>query len=178
MKKINAFRLSESFASFVKKENSPLNEGQFSWMTQDTDDQIGSERLNNIHVYMFDNEGNRYEEKDYEGYGEFGGMDYYTLVAKMNGYTEEDLKDKKIMRKAKVVGKPDLRQIGIALAFDEGIKPRNGKKVLFPALVANKNYKWKSHDFTKEADSDPNQSWYVEPEEDYEDDQYGGYMDY
>ena len=59
MKKINAFRLSESFASFVKKENSPLNEGQFSWMTQDTDDQIGSERLNNIHVYMFDNEGNR-----------------------------------------------------------------------------------------------------------------------
>ena len=170
MEKLNAFRLSESFASFVEKENSPLNEGQFSWMTHDTGDQIGSDPMNKLHVYMFDNEGNRYEEKDYEGYGEFGGMDYYELVAKMNGYTEEDLKDKKLMKKARVMGKPEMRQIGIALAFDEGIKPKNGKKVLFPALVTNKNYNWKRHKFELEADPDPNQSWYVEP--DYDDDDY------
>ena len=140
-----------------------ITEGQFSWMTQDTGDQIGSEPQNKIDVYMYDNQGNSWKERDYEGYGEFGGMDYYDLVATMNGYTEEDVKTMKGSFK-------ELRQLGIDLAFGK-IKTKDKKrKTLFPALVTDPRYNWKRHDFTQEAESDPNQSWYQEPEfDDYED---------
>jgi len=155
-----------NYLSFTKATFNPynpkvLNEGQFSWMTQDTDQQIGSERANTIDVWMYDNEGNSWYEKRYEGYGEFGGMDYYELLAKMNGYTEEDV--------AKGLAS-EMREIGIDLAFKKLKTKDRGKKVLFPALVANGRYNWKRHDFTQEAESDPNQSWYQEPE--YEDDYY------
>ena len=62
-----------------------LTEGQFSWMTQDTGQQIGSQDENMIPVYMFDDKGKYYYENDYEGYGVFGGMDYYELLDQMNG---------------------------------------------------------------------------------------------
>jgi hypothetical protein len=116
-----------------------INEGQFSWMTQDDGEQIGSEKQNTITVYMHDNEGSSWKEIDYEGYGVFGGLDYYSLLAKMNGYPEEDRGD------------------GIDLAFGKK-KPKNSKKVLFPALTSGKKLK-SNHDFTKEPESDPNQSW-------------------
>lgn len=165
-----------NYLNFTKATFNPynpkvLNEGQFSWMTQDTDEQIGSERQNTIEVWMYDNEGNSWYEKRYEGYGEFGGMDYYELLAKMNGYSEEDLEDKKVL-KAMSYGK-EMRDIGISLAFEKLPTKDKGKKVLFPALVADGRYNWKRHDFTQEAESDPNQSWYQEPEyDDYEDDYY------
>ena len=141
-----------------------LNEGQFSWMTQDSGEQIGSEKENTIDVWMYDNQGNVWYEKRYEGYGEFGGMDYYELVATMNGYTEEDLEAIKGPFK-------EFRQIGIDLAFGK-LKTKDKKgKTLFPALVTDPRYNWKRHDFTQEAENDPNQSWYQEPEyDDYEDD--------
>jgi len=142
-----------------------LNEGQFSWMTYDTDKQIGSESQNTIDVYMYDDKGNQWYEKRYEGYGEFGGMDYYELLATMNGYSEDDL-----IKKYK--GK-DMRDIGIDLAFKKLKTKAKGNKVLFPALVEDPRFNWKRHDFTQEAESDPNQSWYQEPEyDDYEDDDY------
>lgn len=121
-----------------------INEGQFSWFTQDTDRQIGSEKLNTITVYMHDNEGNSWEEKSYEGYGVFGGLDYYELLAKMNGYDGD-------------------RNIGIDIAFGKK-KSKVGKKTLFPALTSGKKLK-SNHDFTKQPDSDPNQSWYQEDED-------------
>jgi hypothetical protein len=156
-----------NYLNFTKAVFNPynpkvLNEGQFSWMTQDTDEQIGSERENTIEVWMYDNEGNSWYEKRYEGYGEFGGMDYYELLAKMNGYSEEDLKKGQ-----------EMRDIGIDLAFEKLPTKDKGKKVLFPALVSDGRYNWKRHDFTQEAESDPNQSWYQEPEyDDYEDEYY------
>jgi hypothetical protein len=156
-----------NYVNFTKLTFNPynpkvLNEGQFSWMTQDTDEQIGSERENTIEVWMYDNEGNSWYEKRYEGYGEFGGMDYYELLAKMNGYSEEDLKKGQ-----------EMRDIGIDLAFEKLPTKDKGKKVLFPALVSDGRYNWKRHDFTQEAESDPNQSWYQEPEyDDYEDEYY------
>lgn len=137
-----------------------INEGQFSWMTQDTDQQIGSERENTIVVYMYDNKGNKWEEKKYRGYGEFGGKDYYDLLATMNGYTQEEADSMK----------KDLRQIGIDLAFGKMKTKDKGRKTLFPALVTDKNYNWKRHDFTKQAEDDPNQSWYMEDEDE---DDYG-----
>lgn len=160
-----------NYINFTKKTFNPynpkvLNEGQFSWMTQDTDQQIGSERENTIEVWMYDNQGNSWYEKRYEGYGEFGGMDYYELLARMNGYSEEDLENYKGSFK-------EMRQLGIDLAFKKLKTKDKGKKVLFPALVADGRYNWKRHDFTQEAESDPNQSWYQEPEyDDYEDDYY------
>ena len=151
-----------------------INEGQFSWMTYDTDVQIGSEKQNTIDVYMFDNEGNQWHEKKYDGYGVFGNMDYYELLAKMNGYTEEDLEDKAVLKAIRAMGKAEMRDIGITLAFEpKKLKTKaKGNKVLFPALVENPKFPWKRHDFTEEAESDPNQSWYQEPEydDDYEDD--------
>jgi hypothetical protein len=120
-----------------------LTEGQFSWFTQDTNQQIGSEDENTLpFVYMHDNKGNKWLEKNYEGYGEFGGKDYYELLAQMNNVENADRSD------------------GIDLAFSE-------KKVLFPALTVSPNLS-PNHDFYEEAENDPNQSWYT-PEDDDDD---------
>ena len=116
-----------------------INEGQFSWFTQDTDRQIGSERSNTIVVYMHDNTGKSWKEIGYEGYGEFGGLDYYDLLADMNGYGGKG------------------RGVGIDLAFGEK-KSKTSKKVLFPALTESPKLP-RNHDFTKQPESDPNQSW-------------------
>jgi hypothetical protein len=125
-----------------------VTEGQFSWMAQDTGRQIGSERENTITVYMFDDKGQKWEEKKYDGYGEFGGKDYYELLAQMNGVENAD------------------RQDGIDIAFG---KTKTKGKTLFPALVEDpKRFNYKRHDFTVQPDNDPNQSWYQE--EEYDDD--------
>ena len=161
--KINAL----SALQVAKTNALPVNEGQFSWMTQDTGEQIGSERENRITVYMYDNEGNQWKEDKYDGYGEFGGMDYYELLAKMNGYSEEDLEEVKGPFK-------EMRQLGIDLAFGKLKTKDKGRKVLFPALVEDPRYNWKRHDFTQEPESDPNQSWYVKPayDDEYDDEYY------
>ena len=156
--KLNAM----SVLSDVNSNALPVYEGQFSWMTYDTDKQIGSEKQNTIDVYMYDNEGNQWFEKKYNGYGMFGGMDYYTLLAKMNGYSEEDLSKRGM----------EMRDLGIDLAFNKLKTKIKGGKVLFPALVEDPKFNWKRHDFTQEAESDEYQSWYQEPEYDEEDDDY------
>ena len=141
--------LKENKATFF----SSLTEGQFSWMTHDTEKQIGSEPQNTITVYMHDDEGNTWKEDNYEGYGEFGGMDYYELLDKMNG------------------GEGD-RSEGIRLAFDNAAVAAG--KVLFPALTEDPTYP-KGHDFTQEAKHDPDQSWYAGEEDD--DDEYSSWRD-
>jgi hypothetical protein len=94
-------------------------------------------------------------------------MDYYELLAKMNGFTEEDLKKGQ-----------EMRDLGIDLAFKKLKTRAKGRKVLFPALVENPKFNWKRHDFTQEAESDPNQSWYQEPEyDDYDDDYEQGWYE-
>lgn len=129
-----------------------INEGQFSWFTQDTYQQIGSERGNKIPVYMFDNEGNSWFERNYQGYGVFGGKDFYELVATMNGYKAD-------------------RDIGIDIEFNNK-KSKTSKKPLFPALVKDKNFNWKKHDFTQKPKNDPDQGWEME-DETGDDDEYG-----
>ena len=141
------------YKKFLKENkstfHSTLTEGQFSWMTQDTGQQIGSQEGNTIPVYMFDNTGKYWFEPSYDGYGEFGGKDYYELLDQMNG------------------GKGD-RSKGIDLAFDKA-KIEAGQ-VLFPALVVGaSNFNYKTHDFTQEAETDPNQSWLPYEEEDEDD---------
>ena len=136
-----------------EKKSNNLNEGQFSWMTQDSNKQIGSEKQNTIDVYMYDNEGNKWKETKYDGYGVFGGMDFYDLVATMNGYDAD-------------------RQKGIDLAFGKLKTKDKKRKTLFPALVEDPRYNWKRHNFTEQPENDPNQSWYQEEEDDGYDDYY------
>jgi hypothetical protein len=66
--------------------------GFFSWKTQDTDRSIANAYSSNktFTVYMKDNEGNAWKEEAYEGYGEFGGKDFYELLAEMNGIQNAD----------------------------------------------------------------------------------------
>ena len=135
-------------------ESHTINEGQFSWLTQDTNTQIGSEPQNKISVYMYDNKGNKWHEPDYDGYGEFGGKDYHELMAEMNGY--------------------ETREDGIDLAYDK-IETKNEDGItLFPALVEDSNYNISNHDFTVQPENDPNQGWFMYDDEDdmYSDDMY------
>lgn len=61
--------------------------GLFSWITNNTKTSIWNKYSEGPHqtVTMIDDKGNTWVEHGYEGYGEFGGKDYYELVAEMNG---------------------------------------------------------------------------------------------
>jgi hypothetical protein len=61
--------------------------GFFSWKTQDTNKSIANQYSNRkpFKVTMSDNKGNKWTETNYEGYGVFGGKDYFELLAEMNG---------------------------------------------------------------------------------------------
>jgi hypothetical protein len=66
--------------------------GFFSWKTQDTDKSIANSysQRPTFKVHMHDNKGNVWAEDEYEGYGEFGGKDFYELLAEMNGLTTRE----------------------------------------------------------------------------------------
>ncbi|HAV28681.1 MAG TPA: hypothetical protein DCW93_02055 [Saprospirales bacterium] len=119
--------------------------GFFSWKTQDTDKSIAnsSSSRDTFVVRMTDNQGNSWVEDQYEGYGEFGGMDYYELLAKMNG-----LKD---------------RDDGISLALNE-----EGIKFLAPNL---NEYECEWTDSVPENCEDQGY-FYCDEEEDEEDDEW------
>lgn len=64
--------------------------GFFSWKTQDTHESIPNIHSNRptFTVYMINPvTGEQYKEDNYDGYGIFGGKDYYELVAELNGKT-------------------------------------------------------------------------------------------
>ena len=112
-----------------------------------------------------------HHEPEYDGYGNFGGEDYYDVLATMNGFTQEDIG----IKNKKGHETTELRSIGINLAFGE-IDPKEGE-VLFPALVTDPDMVDSGWDFTKKPEDDPNQSWYVEDDAN-EDDDWGDYDDY
>lgn len=90
--------------------------GFFSWKTKDTGRSIANRHSKRptFTVYMHDHKGGVHVEKNYEGYGLFGGVDYYELLAMMNGRSIN-------------------ATIGIELAFYEG----SDEKILFPQLTEN-----------------------------------------
>jgi hypothetical protein len=61
--------------------------GFFSWKTQDTNKSIPNAYSGRatFPVTMTDDKGNKWHEPAYEGYGVFGGKDFYELLAEMNG---------------------------------------------------------------------------------------------
>ena len=102
--------------------------GMFSWHT--TDDRtviwIDGFRNKTKTVYMIDNKGNEWVEKNYKGYGRFGGKDYYELVAEMNEVATGDLEKDRL--------------IGIELELNEDNHPDS----IFPNLVRKPNKKWRN----------------------------------
>jgi hypothetical protein len=95
--------------------------GYFSFKTQDTNRSIAN--VDSIrptfNVYMHDNKGNVYLEKAYRGYGMFGGVCYYGLVAEMNGVVQD--------------GDTDMTEAGMDIVF-------SGKKYIAPNLTESPDW--------------------------------------
>lgn len=66
--------------------------GFFSWKTSDTGESIPNIFSNRkpFTVHMITSDGRVFTEHNYEGYGVFGGKDYYTLLGEINGITGKD----------------------------------------------------------------------------------------
>ena len=103
--------------------------GFFSWRTQDTDKSIANNYSirDTFKVQMMDNKGNVWTEDNYEGYGVFGGKDFYELLAEMNGVEiDKDIENYE----------DKLRAAGISLAFSKGNNSGVGTEgVYYPNLV-------------------------------------------
>lgn len=161
--------------------------GQFSWFTQDTHHRIvnGEEHT----VYLVDDKGNKYKENFYEGYGVFGGKDFYELLAEMNGYSYKEcgdnsgaitLPDGRKVTTDNVSG--DIRSIGIRLAFGwNGEYPHGDNPNLkWPSLTESGEYiegipeidpdqGFPDADDEYDADSDEDTDWCFDDEEEDED---------
>lgn len=128
--------------------------GFFSWHTQDTGRSISNSfsGVGTFRVIMQDDKGNRFVEDNYEGYGVFGGKDYFELMDEMNGGTGD-------------------RSRGIKLYYsgEEGVK--------FPSLTENGGYlSEKPYDceaqgyFYYDEDEDESEEW--EEEYCFEEDEF------
>jgi hypothetical protein len=120
--------------------------GFFSWKTQDTDESIANNCSDRpvIPVYMTDDKGNQWYEPDYSGYGEFGGKDFYELLAEMNGLG------------------PD-RSEGINLAY-------SGTSYKSPNLTESKTHQW----VKESPEDCEYQGFFYPGDEEEEDDDWGG----
>ena len=106
--------------------------GFFSWNTMDTDNSIANEHSNRktFRVQMMDNKGNVWTEDNYDGYGRFGGKDFYELLAEMNGFESDKTGDEYT---------DEARGFGINLAFKDNGSGIGTKGVLYPNLVEQAN---------------------------------------
>ena len=61
--------------------------GFFSWNTCDTGESIANNcsGRETFEVHMITPDGRVFTEKDYDGYGIFGGKDFYDLLGELNG---------------------------------------------------------------------------------------------
>ncbi len=102
--------------------------GFFSWKTMDTDTSIANQYSNRktFRVQMLDNKGNVWTEDNYEGYGRFGGKDFYELLAEMNGFTSDKTGDEYT---------DEARGFGINIAFKDNGSGIATKGVLYPNLI-------------------------------------------
>lgn len=118
--------------------------GFFSWITQDTDRSISNSfsGAGTFRVVMQDDKGNQYVEDNYEGYGVFGGKDYFELMDEMNGGTGDR-----------------SRAIELYSSKEEGVK--------FPSLTEHGGYLNE-----KPQDCDFQGYFYCEEDEEEEEDYY------
>lgn len=119
--------------------------GQFSWISKNGE-QIRTEFHHGQKVWMVyldeNDQVQTVKEEEYEGYGEFGGLDYYEVLAKMNG--------------------KETRDDGIQIAFT---KLEDFDAIRFPQLYTVEPSPTQVHDWFVECEIDPNQGWIVETED-------------
>jgi len=128
--------------------------GMFSWFTSDEQEQITVDITRDI--YMTGKDGRVFHQKDtYEGYGEFGGKDFYEYLAELNGL-------------------PSDRQEGIDFTARHGgnsmiLGDLEKKGFNSPRLFANER-SIRNWDRFDAPENDPNQGWLQEdPDDDYDD---------
>jgi len=135
--------------------------GFFSFLTTDTKQPIinrHSEGFNSQVVYLIDDDGNEWKECNYDGYGTFGGMDIYELIAKMNGYGIEDLGKTRAELELSTnefwlsVEYKELRSIGIDLFFNFG------DSCYLPQIYSTQGQKY--NDDAAPLESCPNQGYF------------------
>lgn len=123
--------------------------GFFSWQTSDTDESISNNSSDRgaLAVKMLAPDGRVWEEKDYDGYGVFGGKDYYELLAELNGGTNRD--------------------DGINIAYDKNPCGDSTPGVIYPKLVSI-NYITGGYDDVPNSVSCPDQGYFYCDEEEEE----------
>ncbi len=140
--------------------------GFFSWKTMDTDKSISNESSvrGTFRVQMIDDKGNVWTEDNYEGYGVFGGKDYYELLAEMNGVkVDDDVYD--CMSPEQYTDY--MRSEGISIAFKENGSGDHTFGIKYPNLVEMAKG-WTYQHWGPE--SCPDQGYFYNEEEfDYED---------
>jgi hypothetical protein len=141
--------------------------GFFSWKTMDTDKSISNDYSSRgtFRVQMMDDKGNVWTEDNYEGYGVFGGKDYYELLAEMNGVkVDDDVYD--CMSPEQYTDY--MRSEGISIAFKENGSGDHTFGIKYPNLVEMAKG-WTYQHWGPE--SCPDQGYFYNDEEefDYED---------
>jgi hypothetical protein len=141
--------------------------GFFSWKTMDTDKSISNDYSSRgtFRVQMMDDKGNVWTEDNYEGYGVFGGKDYYELLAEMNGVkVDDDVYD--CMSPEQYTDY--MRSEGISIAFKENGSGDHTFGIKYPNLVEMAKG-WNYQHWGPE--SCPEQGYFYNEEEefDYED---------
>jgi hypothetical protein len=140
--------------------------GFFSWITQDTERSISNVYTERepFKVIMLDNKGNKWVEENYDGYGVFGGKDFYELLAEMNGV---------VLPHNMVLEGEDyteyMRSKGIDITFKDNPSGDNTPGVLYPNLVESETWTWRDEG---PVSCDYQGYFYPKHEEDEEDDDY------
>jgi hypothetical protein len=136
--------------------------GFFSWMTCDTGESIPSSYSDRdtFQVAMITPDGRAFREASYEGYGVFGGKDFYELLAELNGL------------------EPD-RGAGIDLCFKDNGSGDDSPGVVYPKLVEELSESASSEKIARLYSSLPNPTscphqgfFYQDEDEDDEDDDW------
>lgn len=94
--------------------------GFFSWNTCDTNESIANQYSTRptFTVHMITPDGRVFTEKNYDGYGEFGGKDFYELLAELNGRGSD-------------------RSEGIDISFKGNPRGDDTPGVIYPKFVAD-----------------------------------------
>lgn len=128
--------------------------GFFSWKTNDTNKSIGNRYGDPdkvFTVYMKDDKGNVWAEDAYEGYGQFGGKDFYELVAEMNGLKtrDEGILLSSITTPKSLVNRVSDSQWGIMsdnITVDAITLLQKRVAAIYPNLVEDINTEWKNEE--------------------------------
>lgn len=135
--------------------------GQFSWISKNGE-QIRCENHRGQRVWMTMRSNDKSTvvvcEEQYEGYGEFGGIDYYEALYEMN--------HDKIRNISYLEDSEQKREVGIDLVYGNSEIDFEGS-VEFPQLftIEPTQQVISKIDWTIPCNDDPNQGWDVEDED-------------